>query len=646
MFKMRDIKSYITLLLLVALFQMGYAQEQQKFKGPLKIGRFEGQADYTYILKDADTILHGHFGMHRSNLNALLKNTDDFFAFKGNFQNGYPEGKWTFQFGEFRSDSETEVVGYQYRVKVSGTQTETQGNIAQGKPDGVWTYIIKEIESSEVKKTVFASTLEFEKGIPQKSFKIESEHNSVVGRFLRNGLAHDVWTLYSDEDPNTSESWYFNEGVLEKMEYSLTDGKVVIKHFDSTVVQTKIIGLDERFLGLLQINQQGEETYNIKKGIRELLLANMEHYKELDAFLSVLGKSEFKPGFKVKVAYFPLDSIENRYMTAIDTQYVRSKKTSQSLLESTQLNILRRSDDEAQFLYGAISKISKDFLDPVGKIIEYQKQGTFEFVPRQQLFKKLWPDGMPSKTILVNGEERDSIYLGPRADEFNFSDNTISDLHQLTEYVALSIDSIAEKLDEKLLKESKRQEFIALEEQMIAHSNHIGQVADTVKQKLSKLERAALQSIQDLAEAQLEQYAAMKNERTKIDFGNKVMKCLKQLDDLTNTISQQPERWKTIEKKYQDDVWNPFMATIMNEEVKKRIINAYRNVLVPYLLDEVSTNLSCENAEALKDQFEGSYERMLQMRDENTSKLERKLKKEQDPKIVLQLFNLKSSENK
>ncbi|MGX1931261.1 hypothetical protein [Flagellimonas sp. 2504JD4-2] len=648
MFKMGDIKSYLKLFLLVpmVLSQVMLAQVQQEFEGPLKVGRFEGQAEYTYVLKDTDTVLDGNFTMHRSNLNALLKNTDDFFSFKGSFANGYPEGKWDFQFGEFQSGSGTEVVGYQYRIKVTGTQHEAHGSISQGKPNGVWTYVVKEIEDSEVKRTLFASTLEFEKGIPQKSFRIENEHNSMVGRFLRNGLAHDVWTLYSDEDPNTSESWYFDEGFLHKMEYSSADGSMISRNFDAPSGQTKIIGLDERFVKLIKIKQQEPDTSGVKGGIEQLLADNLEHYRELDDFLSALGESEFTPAFKVKVAHFPVDSTENSQLQAIRERYTDAQKTSQSLLENTQLNILRRSDEEAEFLYKVVSEISKSFLNPVGKIIDYQSQDILEFVSRDQLFHNLWSEGIPSKTILIKSEENDEEYVGPKADDFDFSGNTIATLHQLTEYAALSIEDISGKLNEKLLQESKQQEFVALEERMIAHSNHIGQIMDSVNQGLSKAERAALKSIQDLVDAQLEEYATMKDESAKIDFGNKVIACLKQLDGLTKAISQQPERWSTLVEKYKDDIWNPFMATIMNEEVKKRITNAYSNVLMPYLLDEVKSNLSCENAEQLKLLFDGSYERMLQMREEDTSKLERKLKRAQDPKIVLQLFNLNASENK
>ncbi|MDC6366920.1 MULTISPECIES: hypothetical protein [Flavobacteriaceae] len=644
---MGHINSFIKLFT-VLLFIIGplvHSQEEQNFSGPLKLGRFEGQAEYTYIIKDTDTILEGAFAMQRSNLNALLSNSDDFFSFAGRFENGYPEGNWKFQFGEFQSESETEVVGYQYRVKVSGTQHEAMGNIAKGKPNGIWTYVVKKIENSEVSSTLFSSMLEFEKGVPQKSFRIENEHNSLVGRFLRSGLAHDVWTLYSDESSSELESWYFNDGFLQKIEIHLADDVISIDYAPSSGL-VKTIDLEERYIQLLRINQQVTDTTAIfNRGIGQLLTQNLGYYKELDTILSHLGNSEFMPGFKVRVAHFPLDSVQKKQLQSIAAQYEVAIKTSQSLLENTQLNILRRSDEEAQFLYALVSKISQDFLHPIGKTVDYQNQGILEFISEETLFRNIFPEGIPSKTISVVIENRTRAFEESGANKVDFSGNNIEKLQQLSEYATSSLESIARKLEEKLLKESKQQELIALEEQMIAHTNHIGQVIDSVKQGLPRAEKAALQRIQELTDAQLEAYASIKDTKSKIDFGQQVLQCLEQLDGLANTVSMLPEQRKTLAEKYKDDVWNPFMATIMSEEVKKRITMAYKNVLVPHVLSQVESDLSCENAGDLQELLNGSYERMLEMRDENTSKLERKLRKEQDPQVVLQLFNLKSSEN-
>ena len=111
--------------------------------------------------------------------------------------------------------------------------------------------------------------------------------------------------------------------------------------------------------------------------------------------------------------------------------------------------------------------------------------------------------------------------------------------------------------------------------------------------------------------------------------------------ELTTTVSLTTKRQKEIKALYIDAVWNPFTSTVMNEDVKPRIITAYKNVLIPYLLDEVEHNLSCKKVSQLSKLYNGVYDRMLELREEETNKLERKLRKEKDPIVVLDLFTIK-----
>ena len=83
----------------------------------------------------------------------------------------------------------------------------------------------------------------------------------------------------------------------------------------------------------------------------------------------------------------------------------------------------------------------------------------------------------------------------------------------------------------------------------------------------------------------------------------------------------------------------------MEEEVKKKITSAYRNVLIPFLVNEASGELDCVKADNLNQLLTGLHVRMLELREEDTHKLERKLRKEKDPHTILQLFNLQPLEN-
>lgn len=636
---------FLAMLVCIPLALQG--QEKLHYAGPLQVGKYKGEAGYDYKVVGKDTLLDGPFLMERSNLQALLENEDSSFLFSGTFKDHYPNGSWRFQFGEFQSNSQTQVIDYQYRVLVSGTQEEANGTLKEGKPDGAWTYTVNRIKDSELEQVLFKSNIVFENGIPQRSFRIENESGTLVGRFLRNGLAHDEWSLYITDEVEAVESWFFNDGVLEKVQSKENDETKVVQISVNREEQRKTINLDARYINILQLQLPVSDTLNVfETGMPKLLAENAQYYKKIDNILSELGESAFLPEFKVKVAHFPLNAMEKAQLDTIRVHFEKSRTISESLLNSTQLNILKLSDEEALFLYSVVRAISENFINPIEKVVGYQEQGILEFVRRDQLIRKLWPKGKPSVKIEV-GKEADSVgstrtFVLPNAERFNFDGNTISSVEQLAQYATFSLDSIQHLLNNKLTKEQRQQELIALEEELIAQSNGLNNLIDSVGSTTTQVNKDALMQIKAIAAKSLSRYSAMEEVTSKFDYARELVDCYTQLMALTKAVSVLPAQWEEIQERYQDGVWNPFTATVMNEEVKKRITASYRKVLVPYFLEWAQSDLSCDNADELVLLMQGTYRRMMELREEETSKLERKLRKEQDPKMVMQLFNIQN----
>lgn len=614
--------------------------QELRYTGPLQVGNYVGEADFTYQLVDGDTILNGPFRMQRSNLGALLDNKDNFFSFSGAFNDDYPDGYWKFQFGAFESDRKTEVVGYQYRVNVNGTQHDAYGNIKMGKPDGNWVYSEKKIEDSEVTETLFNSNINFENGIPQQSFRIESAQGTLVGRFLRNGLAHDQWTLFGED---ISESWFFNEGTLQTIQIEEAGQTRRVAVYSTPFTTFKTINLDNRYTQIIKLQMEPADTAGLSAGVENLLNENADHYKKLHNILSQLGKSDFQPEFKVKVPHFVLDSITLDRLGSIKEHYRQSEEISKSLLESTQLNILKRSDEEAAFLYAVVESITSSFLNPLKQVVDYEQKDILPFLDRERLMLRLLPNGKPPTAVEVNDLRR--TFSGPDVEKFDFEGDAFEVFQEMAQYTNGSLDSIAGMLASKIRSEQQQQQSVALEERLISQIKSLNQLIDSASLKSRRKAVDALNSIRTKAESELNQYSNIDEKNQKLAYGKKLVNCLESFNQLALSISKLPEREVELKEKYQDAVWNPFMANIMNEEVKKRITAAYQNVLIPFAIKKTTEDLNCDNAQHLNDLFEGAYQRMLEMRDEDTSKLERKLRKEKDPETVIQLFNLQPSEN-
>lgn len=95
-----------------------------------------------------------------------------------------------------------------------------------------------------------------------------------------------------------------------------------------------------------------------------------------------------------------------------------------------------------------------------------------------------------------------------------------------------------------------------------------------------------------------------------------------------------------MEALYTDEIWNNFTATVMEDKVKKHLLNAYQEYLIPYFQEQVKTSLNCSNAHQLNTQIKATYHRMLELREKETSDLENQLKRADDPQEIIALLNV------
>ncbi|NJB69946.1 hypothetical protein GGR42_000408 [Saonia flava] len=614
-------------------------QETYLFKSPLKLGKYEGLANYTFKIVENDTVLHGTFEIEQSNLNALLNKEDSSFLFRGGFENGQATGPWVFQFGEYQSGSQSNVVDYEYRVLISGVQEEGKGAMENGMPEGPWDYQVSQIKNSEIEKVLFKSSFLFNEGVPQQNFHIENDSYTLVGRFLRDGLAHDEWSAYSTDDINTNESWFFEEGLLRKI-ISVEDGTpTVIPIFKDKYDETKTIPLNDAYIQVLKATISTEGTLDFKKGIFGLLSQNIDYYQKIDTLLTQLGSSNFEPEFKVKVPYFPLDSEQISVLEKIDSDLKSAKEIRNTHLRNGHLNIVKRTNEDVLFHYNTIQVFSEEFIIPIEKLIALKEAGIIEYINLVHFLDQLWPNGIPNTHIKVPVDGNTRTFELPNATDFDFKGNNLNALYQITNYATLSMKAISEKLSSHLTDHEQLQMLNGVEQGLIEQNESLVAQIDSVSSTFSAPYQHTLLNIKSLADSHLNEYASIENPEEKLTYGNKIQKCLSQYAMLTNTLLSLPDKTEEINTAYQDAVWNPFMANVMEEEVKKRIGAAYSKILIPHFLEEAKTQLTCENVGDLDSAIKFINERMLELREEDTKKLERKLRKEKDPNEIIKLFH-------
>ncbi|MDC6405658.1 MULTISPECIES: hypothetical protein [Maribacter] len=620
-----------TLLFLLFCQTLLIAQEKGEYEGPFQIGKYTGNARYQYYTSATDTVLDGPFLFQKSNLETLLKEQDSSFTIKGNFIDALANGPWQFQFGKYTSDSKSEVVDFEYRILVSGTQEMATGVLSEGLPDGDWHITVQEVENSEVTNILFKSEFNFEKGVPQQSFKIESDSSALVGRFLRNGVAHDAWTSYGSNALEVDETWYFEEGLLQKIVFDATGEEVPV--FDMYAPQYEMISLDDRFLLLLRYNLRDK----IGQGnTLQLLSKNREVYQKINTILTQLGSLPFDTNIKVQVPVYALDSLQKETLERISDNLTQASELSKTILSNSHLNIIRRTDTDAQYWYSVTEKLVSEFLSPLESYVDLYQNQIFEFVNPSTVEGRIFPVGIPDKTIEVQvGQEPFQL---PEADAFNFQGSGLQAMEQISVYAQMSMEYILDQLSNKLSDDIQIQSLKELETNLISVNNGIEKQIDSLLPQLPENYANALKNLGDTANQKLATYANISNPGEKLSFGEDLQSCLEDIRSLIKLLSNFPEKIKEIKALYTDDIWNPFMATVMDEEVKKRIVEAYRDILVPYFVQTISQTGECDRFALLREQIVYANNRMVDLRNKETRKLERKLKRARTAEEILKLF--------
>lgn len=636
---------YVSTLTLCLFSLIIIGQEKEQYNGLLKIGPYSGNAKYQYVVANGDSIYDGPFLFQRSNLETLLKDQDSSFLIKGNFKDSRANGPWQFQFGEFTSESKSEVVDFEYRILVSGTQEKSSGNFDNGAPDGEWISTIQEIENSEVTKTTFKSHITFEDGVPQKNFQIENDSSALVGRLLRDGMAHDEWTSYGTDILVDIENWFFEEGLLTRIKMETDGMKKEIPVFKSDHFNYRTIPLDHRFLRLLEI--QLESYPSTQRRIGQLISDNLYQYEKINFLITQLGSTPFSPIMKVRVPYFALDSLQNKSLKNIVSNYESSSNMALTILSNSHLNIVKRTDKEAAFLYDVAKRLKEEYLNPLETYIELYKDSIVPYLDNEKITQRLWPNGKPQKDILIKLNETERTFELSNKDDFDFSGVNLKTVEYITDYAKTSLTQILERLDPKMSDDLQMQSLQELENDLISLNNLLGQQVDSLSGSLSNPYKTSLKKLIGLADKNLSAYATISNPSEKLTYGESLKTCLNEISSLSTSIASLPEKKMEIENLYTDDIWNPFMATVMEEEVKKRIVESYTEILIPYFIESITDTLNCDQIEPLNNQIIYTNNRMVDLREMDTRKLERKLRRERRPAAVLKLLHQQvTSKNK
>jgi len=621
----------------------------EQVTGEVSWGRYSGRVDYQFYRDEAgDTVLQGPFALRSAGLEASPFGTQPYISFQGYFQAGRPDSNWRFEFGDFDAVRDFRWVDQHVEVPVRGRLHTVEAPFSAGQAQGNWIHRIERIEGSGPIDTVLRSRLSVAAGRPTGNFRLEDAHLILLGRFGEQGLAHDVWTFNYKETVDKLEHWSWVNGRLTTIGFEREAGEDSLPVYPAALSRAQTVELNQRYLRILRLQGRLDSAAYAQLGGRgrALLLTHAALRARMDTALAALSPVDSpsrSPGLRVKVAHYPLTAGEARQLDTIRVGLQAIDSTAKRLLVNTRLSLLARTDEAVAFYRAVIQQIAGPYLAAARQLLTYESEAVLEFLPRSRLRPAAAEQDSTWPAIAV--VPRDTAPAEPRRFEgpsvaYPRDTSALAYLVGLCQYGQAALDSIERALDQQLDRQAFQAELESLEKDLLRETDALDSLADSLVQVLPAAYAPALLAIKALAEQRLRQYSDEPRLKTKLTLAQASITCTQQLRQLARTLATLPSRWASLQQLYTEEVWNPFTATTMEDQVKERITQAYDELIIPYLLDEIEHHLRCEQVEAQIATLDALYQRMQQLRTEKTSQLERKLRRPPDPETVLGWFEL------
>ncbi len=621
------------------------AQRVLRYQGEYSIGDFSGEAIFDYGLIKEDTVFEGTFKFKENNIGLNFNESVRHLNMEGKMADNSPEGKWKLTFSNFSTDKKIERVNYTYQLKLSGTEHKLEGEFSKGLPNGQWEQVVRNIDDAEIADTLFYSQYDFRKGVPQKSFEIKDNNNMLAGRFVRAGFAHDSWELYTLQSLEAEEIWFFEEGRLEKINNVSNDSSWQTLIYPIEMSNPKTMVLDSSYLAIIHLLQKlsSNNKQDAYSGISALLTKNEAYFNKGQSVLNKIGEATLHTNVQVKVEQYSLQENEIANLDSLATDYAKSAAVSKDLKNNTQINILKLANEQVLFEVTALNFYENMFFRPLNQIINAYRKGLLDYVPVKKLAANLLPVDSLFADHKIAFNWNDSLKSRNISDIINIGTTTSSGFNLLTDYaheVLNNIKMLQASLNQRLETEQRQQQLLQLEETLMRQLNVLNHKIDSLKPAISSRAAEVLTTFQGNIKKKLSAYSRMGEDFEKPAEAKMLIQCFKESEDLMYQVATLPEKKKEIKALYTDDVFNPFTSTVMSEQVKSRLTDAYSEVLIPYFLDRLKQPLECQKVLAYSQALAALHQKMRDLRNTDTDLLERKLKKEENPSAILNLLGI------
>ncbi|MGM0635068.1 MAG: hypothetical protein ACQESK_03300 [Bacteroidota bacterium] len=617
-----------------------------------------GVAEFQYVLSKKDTVYDGFYRFNSTKKDSLKTEVLYALGYEGNYQSNKKSGDWSFSRKKLQAGENFSVEGYQVSYPADGEEFLVKGDFTDGKATGDWSVVNHTFLNGKRKDTLYYLQTSFENSKMVNRLEGFSNQIEIEGQFTADGLLDGDWVLNHDVDgKNLKEVRVYESGVFKSHYFDYEGETYAITHtgLDTTVDEGEDnweeLEIDQGYFQIFELsgyNLESVDELGDKNQLNKIInksnqfikssLLSFGRYDDYQIWKPIKGNKGIEFG-KFKVRKFAYSTEEKQALNQLSEDFEEIQQLLSKYHKNSKIQLGKVSFKELIF-YEKIFSIYRSQLDEINEMQRKINLPAFEYVNRQRLFPDLapelqFPEEISYKFKDENYSEKHDFPTIPAKKKYNIivASKLINNIHQDVKKISLEVEKLIKKLEKQEELSENEEELVAKKEQLENYFN------ETENEDFNTYHNQLKEVVVGLVNQVFEDYGEM-NLDDKKDQIDESLACYDALLNLNETISNLPKRVNRLDDVYTRTTFNPHMMVDMDERIKERVYTAYEKYLFPYMLNRLEQELSCKQIDAAILELNNLYDKMISLSDQDTSSIERKLKREKDPQKILEILGL------
>lgn len=656
----RKYNHYFFIFIVVACFGFsGKAQNKLIFNDSLEAYKgHKGIVNYFYVINDFQHFKVGDFRYYYNEQDSIDPNYTHKILVEGNYRLNKKHNEWNYIHKKFKPTSVPIVDGYSVIHKSAGIEHTVHMNFEEGIANGKGEVITNQIENSELFKNLFTASSSFANNYFIGQFEAKSDSLIIIGNVDENGLFSDVWT-FEHILPNETiiEKRHYNKGVITFHEIIRNGISYEIEHIGLSSDPDEngdwvTINANKDYFNIILRTNIGKKASDKNPALTNLIIENsnlfLKHslvsfraHQSMDIW-DINNDNTRVHLPKLRVRKFPYTAEEKAQIEESIQTVEEAKAIIYNFLKDPQVEINKHAYRELALYYEIYTEYIDELLK-LEKVFNLLSLKSYEYLNRDEIMPYIF-EGLIYPSVVKfeydNKESEEVIEFPP-----NLSVEEAS-IASLSTHAKDVLERLKMKLEvvEPIIDRNRKRFEIAKKEQALVRLKDSLQMIYTNQfedEQFNSLHETFASELIDFANQTFKTYAKLPIEE-RIDKTDETIRCLTTLVESYEKFIRIQRQTNRIEEVYTRIVWNPFTFTDMEETVKERLYLAYKQHLLPYLYEQFSKNLSCNNIEKNLSNFEVIYTKMRTLRDEDTKEIERSLRRVNEPTKIIEILSLET----